>query len=122
MAIMKSEGPAVWYDRRVSPQLREALMPGGSLHRLITFARRRHLADVQLRKARSGSPSWVSVYGGLTKFLDIQHAPSKGFRLMADKRYMGPAHARSCRSACSAGRPGDCSSSSQKSGRRSRST
>lgn len=56
MAIMKSEGPAVWYDRRVSPQLREALMPGGSLHRLITFARRRHLADVQLRKARSGSP------------------------------------------------------------------
>lgn len=83
---------SVWYDRRVSDELREALAPGGALHRLVSFTRGRHLADLQLRKARTGSPSWVSVYGGLTKFLDVQHSPSLGFRVIADKRYMGADH------------------------------
>lgn len=59
----------------------------------MAFTRGRHLADLQLRKARTGSPSWVSVYGGLTKFLDVQHSSRKGYRLIADKRYMGSAHA-----------------------------
>ena len=77
----------IWYDRRISNELKAELEPAGRLSRLVQFARGRHLADVQLRKSRDGSRSWVSVYAGLTKILDVENR-RKEFRLRADSSYI----------------------------------
>jgi hypothetical protein len=78
--------PSIWYDRTIPDEFRAELSPGGSFERLVRFAHRRHLADVQLRAV--GSLSWATIYCGLTNVLHLEHRKTGGYRLRADNRYM----------------------------------
>jgi hypothetical protein len=78
--------PSIWYDRTIPDEFRAELSPGGSFERLVRFAHRRHLADVQLRA--TGSLSWATIYCGLTNVLHVEYRRTRGYRLRADKGYM----------------------------------
>lgn len=78
--------PSIWYDRTIPGEFRAELSPGGTFERLVRFAHRRHLADVQLRAV--GSLSWATIYCGLTNVLHVEHRRTRGYRLRADIRHM----------------------------------
>jgi hypothetical protein len=78
--------PSIWYDRTIPEEFRAELSPGGRFERLVRFAHRRHLADVQLRAV--GSLSWATIYCGLTNVLHVEYRRPREYRLRADKGYM----------------------------------
>lgn len=60
------------FDRVVSQDLLNALLPGGPLHGAVTWcAEDPSLRDLQLRKSPKGPACWASLYVGLTSVLDI---------------------------------------------------
>ena len=61
----------MYYDRTASAALIEALKPSGPLAVLTSFAKRQHLADLQLRSYPSKSGCWATMYFGLTKLIDV---------------------------------------------------
>jgi hypothetical protein len=84
-------GVVLSYDRRVSPELLEALKPNGWAHTIVQYARSGHYSmDLQLRGYGGKPQSWATLYVGLTKVLDLHHRPSRGFRLDAHATYRVP--------------------------------
>lgn len=72
------------YDRRVRPELVDALAPSGELGELGELVRgdfgRAHDLDLQLRTIPGDSDSRATLYVGLTQVLHV-HCDPKGFRL-----------------------------------------
>jgi hypothetical protein len=83
MSAVKS---SIWYDRTIPEEFQRELSAGGRFERLVRFAHRRHLADVQLRA--TGSLSWATIYCGLTNVLHLEHRRTRGYRLRADIQHM----------------------------------
>jgi hypothetical protein len=86
MARASAVKPSIWYDRTIPEEFRAELGPGGTFERLVRFAHRRHLADVQLRA--TGSLGWATIYCGLTNVLHVEYRRTRGYQLRADIRYM----------------------------------
>ena len=64
--------PVVRFGRTISPLLESALTEGGPLRWLVERANgENRLLDLQLRSS-TGATSWVSLYAGLTKVLDVR--------------------------------------------------
>lgn len=79
---------AIAYDRRVPDALLDALAPGGFAHSLVQYGRSGALAlDLQLRGYAGKNGHWATLYVGLTKVLDLNYLPGKGFRLGAHPTY-----------------------------------
>ena len=73
----------IWIDRGANPQLLDALRPGEPMHGVIEWRNFDVLhRDVQLRKRRQSSWSYVSLYVGLTAVLEI-HACGDGLKFNA---------------------------------------
>ena len=73
----------IWIDRGANPQLLDALKPGEPMHGVIEWRNFDVLhRDVQLRKRRQSSWSYVSLYVGLTAVLEI-HACGDGLKFNA---------------------------------------
>ncbi len=76
--------PSTYYDRRVQPALLDALKPGRPMHSLIERRNLdRHTLDVQLRALPGRTPSWASLYVGLTSVLDVVVGAGERFSLRA---------------------------------------
>ena len=75
-------------DRRVAPELLEALAPGGWATSLLDYARAGQYAlDLQLRGYAGKTGHWATLYVGLTKVLDLRYTPTRGFRLDVHATY-----------------------------------
>jgi hypothetical protein len=72
---------SIYFDRRVHPDLVDVLAPGGPLHGLSTIAADPiSPVDLRLRANPGNAVSRATFYVNLTKVLDVEHHPTKGFR------------------------------------------
>ena len=70
------------YDRRAPIELMNALRPGGWAASLAEYARGgQYGLDLQLRGYEGKPRHWATLYVGLTKVLDLECHPKRGFRL-----------------------------------------
>lgn len=72
---------SIYFDRRVHSGLVDVLTPGGPLHGLAKIAADPTSAvDLRLRARPGDAVSRATFYVNLTKVLDVEHHPTKGFR------------------------------------------
>jgi hypothetical protein len=71
----------MYYDRTVSEELHEQLMPGGAFAFLAEMSQMWALADLQLRGKPRGAPDskhcWATLYVGLTSVIDVHERNGK---------------------------------------------
>ena len=74
------------FDRRVHPQLMDALDLHGFAHSLAQYGRSgQYGLDLALRANAKTSESTATLYVGTTKALDVKYLKNKGFRLAVHK-------------------------------------
>lgn len=79
------------YDRRLSPHMLEALVPGGWAHGLVEFGASGMCAlDLQFRSLAPKSGRWVTLYVGTTKVLDLDVTAKGSFKMGAHGTYRTP--------------------------------
>jgi hypothetical protein len=61
----------MYYNRKISQALVEALGPGGPFSLLARYAKTQYLADLQLRGYPHSKRCWATLYCGITKVLDV---------------------------------------------------
>lgn len=80
------------YDRRASDELMAALSPNGFAHSLVEFANAGlYPLDLQVRGYAGKPGTWVTLYVGLTKVLDL-HNRGDRFKLNAHTTYQAGKH------------------------------
>lgn len=82
----------MYFDRRVAPDLHRALLPTGFASSLVEFSRSGQYAlDLQFRRNPKDRRSWVTLYVGTTKVLDLAFTEKSGrFKVSADKAWANP--------------------------------
>jgi hypothetical protein len=61
----------MYYNRMISPALKDALGHGGPFSILVRYAKTKYLADLQLRGYPYSKRYWATLYCGTTKVLDV---------------------------------------------------
>ena len=61
----------MYYNRKISQALLDALGPGGPFSFLVRYAKTKYLADLQLRGYPDSKRNWATLYCGITMVLDV---------------------------------------------------